>query len=363
MASAIVAGVLAGKPGNGGHAWTRVSLVLGLRRLGVDAVLIEQAEAASEEANAYFESICSRFGIVGHLLTGPPSSEVIDLAGEASILLNVGGHLTDSKLKSRPRRRVYIDDDPAYTQLWHEQGLLRDRLAGHDFYFTYGVNIGRRGCTVPTSGIDWRPTLPPVLLDEWPVVANGSDPGFTTVASWRGGYGRVDAGGRLYGQKAHEFRRFIELPARVQQRFEIALDIGSDDAKDVQLLKSHGWCLVDPQAVAASADQFRIYVQSSPAEFSTAQGIYVETQCGWFSDRTTRYLASGKPALVQDTGFSRTVRTGEGLVTFKTLERAVAGAEAIAGDYAAHSQAARALAEEVFDSDKVLGRLMEEAGL
>src|SRR6266571_291242 len=184
VASAIVAGVLAGKSGNGGHAWTRVSLVLGLRRLGIDAVLVEQADTASHGAIAYFESVCSRFGIVGHLLTGPPSPELIDLSGDASVLLNVGGHLTDSRLKSGARKRVYIDDDPAYTQLWHEQGLLRDRLVGHDYYFTYGVNIGHTGCALPTSGIDWRPTLPPVLLDEWPVVTDGSVPGFTTVASW-----------------------------------------------------------------------------------------------------------------------------------------------------------------------------------
>ncbi len=125
----------------------------------------------------------------------------------------------------------------------------------------------------------------------------------------------------------------------------------------------NGWRIVDPREAAGSPDAFRRYVQGSGAEFSVAQGIYVETACGWFSDRTTRYLASGKPALVQDTGFSRNLPAGEGLIAFATMEQAVAGANAIWRDYRHHSQAARALAEEHFDSDRVLGRLLERAGL
>ena len=140
---------------------------------------------------------------------------------------------------------------------------------------------------------------------------------------------------------------------------EIALDIDPSDATDGNLLRNHGWRLVDPRAVAASPDDFRAYVQGSAAEFSVAQGLYVDTACGWFSDRTTRYLASGKPALVQDTGFSRNLPTGKGLIAFRTLDDAVAGAESIVRDYETHAAAARAIAEEYFDSDKVLGRLLE----
>ena len=101
----------------------------------------------------------------------------------------------------------------------------------------------------------------------------------------------------------------------------------------------------------------------SGAEFSVAQGIYVETESGWFSDRTVRYLASGKPALVQDTGFSRNYPTGEGLVAFRTMDEAVTGAERITRDYDEHARAARAIAETYFDSDRVLGQLLEETGL
>jgi len=169
--------------------------------------------------------------------------------------------------------------------------------------------------------------------------------------------------GHTFGLKLHEFRKFIDLPAQSGATFELALDIHPADEGDAGLLREHGWHLVDPTKVASTPTAFREYVQGSGAEFSVAQGIYVETGSGWFSDRTTRYLASGKPALVQDTGFSHNLPTGEGLLSFRTVEEAVEGAERIAADYEAHSEAARAIAEECFDSDRVLGRLLEEIGL
>jgi hypothetical protein len=202
-----------------------------------------------------------------------------------------------------------------------------------------------------------------VVLDHWPV-SGGSDCGrFTTVATWRGPYGPVRYGGKTFGSKVHEFRKFIEMPERVSQAFEIALDIHPDEKSDLNLLDRYGWRLVDPTAAVPDPDAFRCYVQGSGAEFSVAQGVYVETRSGWFSDRTVRYLASGKPALVQDTGFGQNYPVGEGLVAFGTLEEAIEGAARIESNYDEHSRAARALAEEYFDSDKVLGRFVEEAGV
>ena len=165
----------------------------------------------------------------------------------------------------------------------------------------------------------------------------------------------------MYGLKLDEFRKVIELPERAPQTFELALDIHPAEKSDLEALQTHGWRLVDPRSVAGDPDLFRSYVQGSAAEFSVAQGIYVETNSGWFSDRTTRYLASGKPALVQDTGFSETIPTDEGLLAFGTLEEAVAGAEAIAADYDRHARAAREIAEQYFDSDTVIAKLLEDA--
>ena len=354
--------MLGGKPANGGHAWSRVSFVVGLRRLGFDVAFVEQGADISSAEREHFERVCAQFDIDGYLLTGPPPYELVARAEAATLLLDIGGHLTRPELKRGARVKVYLDDDPGYTQLWHRDGLLPGRLDGYDFHYTFGENIGRPGCPLPVDGIGWRPLRPPVVLDQWPVETPHRD-GFRTVASWRGAYGRVESDGRLYGQKAHEFRRFAEIPERVEDSFEIALDIGEKDSADADLLRAHGWRVVDPAAVAGTTDTFRRYVQESGAEFSAAQGIYVETCCGWFSDRTTRFLASGKPALVQDTGFSRNLPSGEGLIAFSTIEQAIAGTESIRRDYAAHARCAREIAERHFDSDVVLGRMLEEIGL
>jgi hypothetical protein len=159
------------------------------------------------------------------------------------------------------------------------------------------------------------------------------------------------------------------MPRRVagscaaRSTFEIALDIDASDFRDLAALRENAWSITDPRTLAGDPAAFRRYIQESGAEFSVAQGIYAETNSGWFSDRTVRYLASGKPALVQETGFSRNLPEGRGLVAFDTLDTALRGVESIAADYNAHCQAAREIAEEYFDSDKVLGRLMEEIGV
>ena len=186
---------------------------------------------------------------------------------------------------------------------------------------------------------------------------------FSTIASWRGRYGPAQHAGTTYGLKAHEFRKFIELPRRVEQDFEMALDIDPADERDLVALRDHGWHIVDPAVVASGPVAFREYVQASGAEFSVAQGIYVETQSGWFSDRTVRYLASGRPVLVQDTGFSRNYPVGEGLVSFRTMGEAVAGADGLHATIRGIAAPPARSPRTYFDSDRVLGRLVEEIGL
>jgi hypothetical protein len=201
------------------------------------------------------------------------------------------------------------------------------------------------------------------VLEHWPAVPTLELERFTTIASWRGTYGPVEYEGKTFGLKVHEFRKFLELPQRAPGRFEVALDIHPDDAADRERLLQHGWVLTDPVEASGDPERFRSYIQASGAEFSVAQGIYVATNSGWFSDRTVRYLASGKPVLVQDTGFSRTLPASEGLVAFRTLDEAAAGATMIITDYERHARAARTIAEEFFDSDKVLGNLVEQLGI
>jgi hypothetical protein len=366
--AALVAGALAVKPANGGNAWTRLSFARGLERLGFEVVFVEQLERPSAESNAYFDLVREQFDLRGALISesdvrGLGWEELVAFAERADLLVNIGGHLTLEPLKRGPRRKVFVDDDPGYTQFWHAAGALGEQLGGHDAWFSFGANVGRPGCAIPAGGIDWRATRPPVVLDDWAVATSPATGRFTTVASWRGAYGRVEHEGHLYGQKAHEFRKVAALPLRAAAEFELALDIDAADADDRIVLDAHGWKVVDPREVAFDPLAFRDYVQRSDAEFSVAQGIYVETRSGWFSDRTVRYLASGKPAVVQDTGFDDELPVGEGLLSFRTTDEAVAAVEAIMGDYERHCEAARALAEAYFDSSLVLERLLVEAGV
>jgi len=381
MAIVVVAGALANRYGNGGGAWVRLSWLLGFRQLGFCVHLIEQigrqtfaGPLESSPHLAYFRQVVEDFGLAGSAslicadgepIFGLSLPELFALAEEADLLVNLSGHLALPALLGRFRRKAYIDIDPGYTQAWQAEGIAGARLGGHDYYFTIGENIGTADCPIPTNGLRWRPIRQPVVLKDWPVVRAGQQERFTTVASWRGAYGPVQSGGRTYGLKVHEFRKFLPLPRKVAAPsvFEIALDIDPSDSKDLAALCENRWCITDPRAVAGAPAAFRRYVQESGAEFSVAQGIYVDTNSGWFSDRTVRYLASGKPALVQDTGFSKNYPVGEGLVPFHTLEEAAEGAERIVRDYDRHCRAARALAEGYFDSDKVLGGLLEEVGL
>jgi Glycosyl transferases group 1 len=173
----------------------------------------------------------------------------------------------------------------------------------------------------------------------------------------------VEFQGTSYGLRVHQFRQFVNLPGLTGSPFELALAIHPTETKDLALLSDNGWTLVDPRMVAGDVLSYRSYIGRSLAEFSVAKDIYVRTRGGWISDRSLCYLASGKPVLAQETGFSRHFPTGEGLITYSTLEEAVAGVEEITRHPDRHARAARALAEEYFDSDKVLGELLQKLGM
>jgi hypothetical protein len=385
VAVVVVSGALANRCSNGGGAWVRLNWILGLKRLGHDVHFVEvigrgacinaagaPAEFLDSANLTYFRRVMGQFGLAvsatlvferGEQTAGRSYADLLDLASSADLLINLGGHLGPGPLFDRFRRTAYIDLDPGFTQAWHADPDVSFTIPRHDDYFTVGGNVGSPSCAVPVDGLPWRPICPPVVLDHWPVTPADVGRGFTTVACWRGPFGPVALGGRTLGLKVHEFRKCLDLPRRTGLPFEIALNIHPADDKDRSALARHGWKLVDPAAVAPDPPAFRRYLQGSAAEFSAAQSIYVETQSGWFSDRTACYLASGRPALVQDTGFGRHIPTGEGLLTFRTPDEAAAGAAAIRRYYARHCRAARAIAAEFFDSDGVLGRFGKEVGV
>jgi hypothetical protein len=383
---AVVAGAIANKPRNGGEAWVRLNWLLGLRRLGWDVFFVERLAAAGDPAGApwragdsanrrHLEDVMDAHGLGdswallderGDAIAGPPRGEVEAAMAEAEVLFNHSGHLPPGPLRDAPRRRVYVDLDPAFTQLWDADPEVAFAVAGHEHHVTVGLGVGRPGCRLPTGGVDWIPTPPPVVLDSWPQapVPTGEPFRFTTVATWRSPYGGLSVEDRPAGGKHHEFRRVLDLPRRVDgAAFELALDIHPGDAADLEALRAAGWKVVEPRDVAPTPAAFAAYVRGSDAEFSVAQGAYVASRCGWFSDRTAAYLASGRPALVQDTGIGEALPVGEGLLTFADLASAEDAARRLLADPVAHAEAARELARAHLDSDLVLGGLLERLDL
>src|SRR5207247_1904621 len=203
----------------------------------------------------------------------------------------------------------------------------------------------------------WLTSLPPVVLADW-LPGNGIETdALTTVANFRS-YGSIERAGIHYGQKVHSLRSVIHLPRRTGERFVLAMHMHRDEGKDIAALTENNWEVVDPDAVAGTPEDYRRFVRGSRAEIGIAKSGYVASRCGWFSDRSACYLASGRPVVAQDTGFSQFVPAGEGLLAFDDEDGAVAAVKAIRRDYCHHSQASRQLAREDLHSDRGLTSLL-----
>jgi hypothetical protein len=371
--------MIAGVPHQGGAAWAVLQYLLGLRQLGHAVYFVEPLDAAAVQpagANladsinaACFRNIVEQFGFEeSAALLLKNSQETIGLcynalkqiAASADVLINVSGMLTDEQLLSRISRRVYLDLDPGFVQFWHLQGIDM-HLDGHTHFVTVACAMGQPDCRVPTCGRTWITTFQPIVLEHWPVAERTHYDALTTVANWRG-YGSVEHDGVFYGQKAHSLRRFIRLPRLTGCKFMLALAIHPGEVRDLQALRENGWDLVDPIEVAGTPQHYREFIQASKAEFAIAKSGYETARSGWFGDRSICYLASGRPVLAQETGYSRYLPTGEGLLPFTSCDDAVKALEDMQSDYGRHAHAARALAEEFFGSDRVLSSLLQQIG-
>jgi hypothetical protein len=377
----VVAAALAQRPDRGGHAWVVLSYLLGFRRLGWRVTLVDRlgpescvdrwgVRVAPERSVGYHyaRSVLERFGLADSyclLVDGQPEplgrtrAELRAELRRADFLLNVMGFLEDPELRHAARRSAFLDIDPGFPQMWADLGLA-DVLAGHDTYLTVGTNIGRAGCRIPTGGRAWRATLPPIVLAHWPP-QKGPGRAITTVATWRGPFDAVEHRGIRYGLRAHEFRPLAGMAAGVSWPVEMALDIDPADSVDRDRLVAGGWRLTDPVIEAGTPGRYRRYVQSSTAELTMAKGMYVQTAGGWFSDRSGCYLASGRPVVAQDTGIGSHLPTGHGLLLFHTAAEAGAALTDVLERYRHHAAAARALAEDHLDSDKVIAALVDAA--
>ena len=380
----LYSGALAQVPRQGGLTWLHLQFLCGLRRLRREVLFLDRvgpemcvdragrpAALEASENLRYFLQVMNAFDLTGSFslicgrgeqTVGLSRREVLERAAGADLLLNVMGYFNDEQIVGRVRRKVFIDIDPGFGQMWRDLGL-HDPFRGHDDFVTLGQNIGRIDCAIPTCGLRWITMAQPVVMEHWPVQSPRVDGAFTSIGAWRGTNGPVEYKGRRYGLRAHEFRKFVRLPSFCPgSRFEMAFDIHPGDAKDIVSLREQGWSLVDPLAVAGGPAEYRAYIARSKAEFMVPKQMYVDTNSGLLSDRSAYYLSSGRPVLARDTGVSHLYPTGEGLLTFANLDEAVAGVEAINGDYARHTRAAREIAVEYFDSDKVLTKLLNKLG-
>ena len=376
----LVSGMVAGVPHHGGATWAVLQYVLGFKRLGHDVYFVEPITADAllptgtslpdSENAAYFRQVVRDFEFeefAALLLAdtqqtvGIPYDALVVLARHVDVLINLSGLLADENLLQHIPRRVYVDLDPAFSQFWHFRQGIDLRFDGHTHRATVGLSIGQPDCPIPTGGLEWITTLPPVVLEQWPFGQAITCDAFTTVANWRG-YGSIELDGVQYGQKAHSLRKLIDLPTRTAERFALALAIHPNEASDLEALGRNGWQLLDPRCVAGSPHDYRRFVAGSKAELGVAKSGYVVSKSGWFSDRSVGYLASGRPVIAQETGFSRWLPVGEGLLPFETTGDALAAIDQLRGDYGRHTRAARELAEAHFDSDRVLARLLDRVG-
>jgi hypothetical protein len=375
----------------GGLAWHHLQYVLGLARLGHDVLFIEDSDdypscydpirGVTDVEPSYGLAFAARaFGRLGlgaqwayhdaHTASwlGPAATRAPEACASADVVLNVSGVNPLRPWWAAAPVRVFIDTDPAFTQIRHlhdERAL--DRAREHTAFFTFGENVGssrRVGSTIgeapadcPSDGLPWQPTHQPIVLDAWPITRGPANGAFTTVMQWDS-YQVREHGGRTYGMKSLSFESYVDLPARVDARLEIAL--GSPTAPRAELI-DRGWAVRDPLEVTRDPWTYQAYIQRSKGEFSVAKHGYVVSRSGWFSERSACYLASGRPVVVQDTGFSNWLPTGSGILAFETPDGAVAAIEAVTADYARHCRAARDIAETYFDSDAVLTELLDRS--
>jgi hypothetical protein len=375
----IVTGLIAQYP-LGGVAWDYLQYVVGLARLGHDVYYFEdtgqwpynpQEGGVSKgcEFNVrYLAGLMSRFGLAekwayrfpwGPKWFGLPDSRRTEVVDSADLLINVSGTLGRPRQYRRVRRLVYIDSDPVFTQvkLARGQSDFEKMIDAHDVHFSFGERLSQ---AVPDTGHRWLATRQPVVLSEWEPEEPRRDV-FTTVMNWTS-YNSVTFDGRTYGQKDTEFMRFIDLPGLVTPTaLEVAVASGKTRQAPRGLLTRKGWRVVDPADVCPDLDTYRDYIRSSKAEWSVAKSGYVLGRPGWFSCRSACYLACGRPVVVQDTGIGGVLPVGEGIVTFASPEDAAAAVRQVETSYDRHARMARAIAEEYFDSKKVLTRLLDQA--
>lgn len=369
----------------GGLSWHYLQYVRGLAQLGHDVYYIEDSCFFEDKEYAYSydptrnshndpsyglrysTEVFNRFGLGDRWAYydagsctwhGPCADQIISVVRETDLLVNVGGvNPVRDWLMDIPFR-VLVDTDPVFTQIRQLANPINRNLAlQHNAFFTFGENIAANRSSVPDSMVPWQGTRQPITLDSWVAIPGPIEGRFTTVGAWDS-YEAVEYNGIRYGMKSDSITPYYELPEKAREIFEIGL---FDPACPPAFLRLRGWSVRDARELTRDPWIYQQYIQESKAEFSVAKEGYVVTRSGWFSERSAVYLASGRPVVLQDTGFSDWLETGAGVIRFNTPEEALEGVQEINNRYSFHCQAAREVAQEYFDSAKVLSSLIERA--
>jgi hypothetical protein len=376
---------LAGQYPMAGVVWQALQYLIGFRQLGHDVYYVEDSGAPPYDPRlksivtdpsyniASLQHALAQFNLADRWVYwdmesdtyfGLSKTRLHDLYARADVVVNLCGATTPRAEHHRNGKLIYIETDPVFEQIRAAQGEQKtiNFLAAHDVCFTYGENIGESDCPVPLAGIDWQKTRPPVVLEAWEERADAACRFFTTVATWHNKGKDITYEGQTYYWSKHvNFLKFLDLPRRTSQPLELAIEIGEETIRTE--LAGLGWHLAEASERSATVEGYRDYIYSSRGEFTVAKDIYVRPHSGWFSDRSVCYLAAGKPVVTQETGFSKFIPAGEGLLAFSDMEEAVAALEQINADYLKHAHAARRVAAESFAADKVLRKLLRDAGV
>jgi hypothetical protein len=366
----------------GGMAWHHLQYVIGLKALGHDVYFLEDSDdtpwccydpvrGVIDDNPAYglkfaaeiFEKFnlgdrWAFFDANHNVWFGLFAQRIKEFCADADVLLNLSGANPLRPWTAEIPVRVLIETDPVFSQI---KNLTipekRKRAAQHNVFFTFGENFGRDGCSIPNDGFSWQPTRQPVVMPAWQVTPAPGSGKFTTIMQWDS-YPAREFDGKRYGLKSDSFTPFFALPQKTGQPFELA--IGSASAPR-DLLRENCWSVRDPLEISKDIWDYQRYIQQSKAEFSVAKHGYVVSRSGWFSERSAAYLASGRPVLVQETGFSEWLPTGAGVLQFNGFDEAITGIEEINKRYDFHCRASREIAAEYFDSRKVLSKLIEQS--
>lgn len=380
MARIIIGSYAVRYPLGGILSWA-LQWLAGFQRLGHDVYLVEKSgypnscyDPSKDVANDDYsyglpivDGLLARFGLgdnwcyvdAQERYHGLSRERVAEVFRSAELFIDMGMYEWLAEA-ANAKQRIFLDGEPGFTQMQMANGLAGGgQLPNYDSYYSNGVNIGAAGCTAPTAGIDWHPVLPPVVVDLFPIQRVDTDAAFTTVMHWQS-HNPIEFDGTTYGQKDVEFAKFMALPQRTAGPLEVA--VSGVDVPTRRLIDS-GWRVRHANDITISIDSYYDYIRASRGEFSVCKNVFVATNSGWFSERSAIYLASGRPVVLQDTGFSAHLPCGEGLFAVRTVDEAAAAIEAIQGDYERHSRRAREIAVEYLDAPKVLGGFLRELGI